>query len=135
MESPDDDLWEQVYATFEAHRLRTDPDAQAALNRIAAKCLGLSEVRSFDPSNCRVRRELLRQEALRTLKRYHQRKEPLRDYEPIVVIEWRGRSWVVDGNTRVNKWIADGAPQPRSAIIITPETDGCLTTRCTGEGE
>jgi len=120
VEPPNDDLWDQVHAAFEAHRLPTDPNAQAALNRIAAKCLGSVEVESFDPSNCGVRQELLSAGDLRTLERYHRKTNPGRTHEPIVVLEFGGRRLVVDGNKRVNKWIADGALELRSVIIITP---------------
>jgi len=120
VEPPNDDLWDQVYAAFEAHRLPTDPSAQAALNRIAAKCLRSEEVKSFDPSNCGLRQELLSAEDLRTLERYHQKTNPQRTHDPIVVLEFEGRRLVVDGNKRVNKWVADATSQLRSAIIITP---------------
>ena len=113
------DLWNRIYAAFEGHRiLATDPDAQAALNRVAAKCLHLEQRRSFDPSNCVVREELLSVDALRQLELYHEQAFPLRDDPTIVVLSYEGRRVVVDGNNRVNKWLKAGGSEPRGAIII-----------------
>jgi hypothetical protein len=118
------DLWEEIFRALEFHRYRqghpADVSAQAALNRIAAKCLGTSE-RTFEPSNCRVHKEFLTTQQLTGLKRYHPRCSPARDCEPIVVIEFNGFKWVIDGNTRVNKWIETGSQNMRCAIVITPK--------------
>ena len=120
--SPTDrDLWRQVHAAFHPHRLGTDRDAQAALNRIAAKCLGSREVKPFDSANCTIRQDFLDSAELLVLKRYHDKRTPGRVHEPIVVLEYGGERWVIDGNKRVNKWIADGCTQSRLAIVITPK--------------
>jgi hypothetical protein len=115
-----DDLWQQAFQAFEAHRLATDPNAQAALDRIASKCLRLGERRSFDPSNCTIRQEVLNAEDLPTLERYHNKKTPGRIHEPIVLLEIDGRRLVIDGNKRVNRWIAERATSARAAILIAP---------------
>jgi hypothetical protein len=46
-------LWGRAYAVFEAQIVPQPP--QVNLNRIAAKCIGLS----FDPSNCDILEEVL----------------------------------------------------------------------------
>jgi hypothetical protein len=61
-----DALWDRVRAAFKDHRTSIDQTPQPALNRIVAKCLGLS----LDPSNCDVYEERLTLEELRQLKRY-----------------------------------------------------------------
>lgn len=121
------DLWGEVYSAFEFHRRGPDhppdPSAQAALNRIAAKCLKREGAQSYDPSNCDIHREILTYQQLTELRRHHARKNPARDCEPIVVIHFAGERWVVEGNNRVNKWLVDGSARPRSAIVITPRLD------------
>lgn len=113
-------LWNRIYAALEGHRLPTDADAQAALDRIAAKVLRLPGRRSFNPSTCSVRKEPLSVEALRALEVYHRRASPQLDHETIVVLQCGERRVVVDGNNRVNRWLATGSFQQGSAIIITP---------------
>jgi hypothetical protein len=115
-------LWRRIYESFHFHRFSVkppDPDSQTALNRIAAKCIGVPG-RSFDPSTCSVRAQVLSVEQLRQLRLHHTRSRPQRDEQPIVVLSFEGQLYVVDGNTRVNRWLADGSSQPRAAIIIEP---------------
>jgi hypothetical protein len=59
-------LWEEARSAFEGHRYPPpDPDAQAALNRIATKCLRFS----FDETTCNIWQENLSlDEFLRALK-------------------------------------------------------------------
>ena len=118
------ELWLQALQAFEPHRRPTDPDAQAALNRIAAKCLRSVEVRSYDPRSCSIRLEVMTPLELAGLERYHTRTTPNRTHEPIVVLESDGRRIVIDGNSRVNKWLGDGSSQSRSAIVISSPVGG-----------
>ena len=111
------ELWKQVHAAFEAHRIPgIDPDAQAALNRIAAKCLRIS----FDEANCTIREEILDLNALRRSTVFHSNASPARHHEPIVVLSFKGERYVIDGNKRVNAWRATAKPQSRRAIVIEP---------------
>jgi hypothetical protein len=114
-------VWREARAAFEAHPIPPiDPDAQAALNRIAAKCLRLS----FDETTCDVREEQLSLADLSVLEVFHTRARPARDVEPIVVLSFRARRVVIDGGNRVNVWRASGKPQTRRAIIIEPTDAG-----------
>jgi len=117
------ELWERIYAAFKPHRMPTDPTPQAALNRIAAKCLKTEQRRSFDPSNCVVRQEVLSVDELRQLELFHNRPFPQRCDDPIIVLVCEERRVVIDGNNRVNKWVQAGASEPRLAIII--ESPAC----------
>jgi hypothetical protein len=117
-------LWQRIHAAFEGHRKRTDPTAQAALERIAEKCLGLPGRQSFNASNCLVREvELLPQE-LSDLRVYHSRDRPARDGGDIVLIRYQGCLVVLDGNNRVNRWRTQSVPGPFKAIVIEPSGDG-----------
>jgi hypothetical protein len=111
------ELWDKARAAFAAHQLRgIDHTPQLALNRIAAKCLGIS----FDETSCAIREELLALDDLNTLEVFHDKDVPSQDHEPIVVLSFCGKRYVIDGNKRVNAWRKTGKPQTRRAIIIEP---------------
>ena len=80
----------------------------------------VSAVKSFDPTNCAIRLEVLSFDQLSSLVRYHDKSRPLRDQEPIVGLELGDQLIVIDGNTRVNKWLAADEHRSRTAIVITP---------------
>jgi hypothetical protein len=54
------------------------------------------------------------------LKRYHERDQPFHLRGPIVVLPYRGDSYVIEGNTRVNAWINRRLRGPFSAIVVQP---------------
>jgi hypothetical protein len=111
------ELWRRVHAAFEGHS-RNDPSTQAGLERIAKKCLGLTERRPFNQTNCTIRAEVFHPEQLASLVRYHDRTKPQREGQAIVVLEYQGRRFVIDGNNRVNKWVAEKRLEPFEAIVI-----------------
>src|SRR6266850_7625354 len=113
-------LWRRIHAAFEAHRKPTDKNAQAALERVAVKCLGLANRQAFNASNCSVREAQLGRQSLLALKVYHERSRPVRGGGTIVLIFYGGSYVVLDGNNRVNQWRAQNAPGPFDAIIIEP---------------
>ena len=119
----DSGLWHQVHAAFEFHRKKADPNAQAAMDRVAAKCIGSSTPVSFNATNCLLREELLSSVSLHELTLYHKRGTPYHRKAPIVVLLHKGKKIVIDGNTRVNAWIAHGDKGPFSAIIVEPKTN------------
>ena len=119
--SPNERLWSRILAALEAHRKPgVDADAQAALERVAAKCLGSVEPIRLNPSTCSVREELLSSAALRDLIVYHPRKSPKRSHGAIVILANLNCRVVIDGNNRVNLWLAEQAPGPFEAIVIVP---------------
>ena len=106
--SQESELWGKARAAFVAHQIRgIDHTPQHALNRIAAKCLRLS----FDDTSCAIREELLDLDDLNRLEVYHDQRGPGRDHEPIVVLSFRGRRYVIDGNKRVSGGIP-ASPRP-----------------------
>jgi hypothetical protein len=121
----EDALWRVIYQAFAAHRRPGEPDSQTALNRIAAKCIAKRQdtpvTESFDPPNCRAREETLSVEELGLLETYHGRANPVWNVEPIIVLGYHDRRIVIDGNTRVNKWRAEGGSRARRAIVIEPK--------------
>ena len=115
MRREESELWDEARAAFVAHQIpKIDLEPQMALNRIAAKCLRIS----FDDTNCTIREELLNLDDLNRLDVFHDNSVPGSDHEPIVVLSFRGKQYVIDGNKRVNAWRKTGKPQTRRAIVI-----------------
>lgn len=116
-------LWKQIYDSFKYHRTSSNPNAQSAMDRIAMKCLGLPKRESFNPKTCTVREGILSADSLRDLKLYHPRNQPHHLNGPIVVLIYKGEKVVIEGNNRVNTWIARQLKGPFSAIFVEPRKD------------
>lgn len=114
------ELWRRIHSAFEGHRGVNDHNAQAALERIAMKCLGLQAHRQFNSMNCSVKETSLNRSDLETIRVYHRRADPKRHDPTIVLIRFNGDLYAVDGNNRVNHWRQANAPGPFSAVIIEP---------------
>ena len=111
-------IWRCIHAQFEFHRQPTDHDAQTAMDRIARKCLGLAERRSFDPTTCSVSEGAISKEALGELVVYHAKLHGYPSIKPIVVLTWSDRNVVIEGNKRVNRWRAANDNGPFPAIFV-----------------
>ena len=120
--SEEDALWDRIYAAFVAHQKPwIDHTPQMALDRVAAKCIeriGLS----FNKSNCTVHEESLSFDALKRLRRHHGRSrvDPRFEDWALVILQYNGQRFVIDGNTRVNKWVNEESHISRLALIIEP---------------
>ena len=114
------ELWRQIHESFKGHIIPGfDSDAQAAMDRVAMKCLGYS----FNNTNCMVREESLDGVSLHKLKlRPRQTTEPRHPGGPIVVLRYGGEMYVIDGNRRVNAWIEQKSKGPFRAIVVEPHT-------------
>jgi len=113
-------LWKRALAQFEFHRQRTDPTALDAMNRIAQKCLHLAARPSFGPANCAIRAASVSRTELSQLRRFHPRTKGYPSFEPVVVIESGSDLIVVEGNTRVNRWLEERREGPFPMLIVTP---------------
>ncbi len=114
------ELWRHIHESFEYHREATDPDAQAAMDRIATKCIRSSTRKSFNAINCSVREGLLEAPSLHELRLYHSRAHPYHLNGPIIVLLYEGAKVVIDENTRGNAWIARQFEGPFGVIIVEP---------------
>jgi hypothetical protein len=124
----DDELWNLVHTAFEAHRRRpADFDSHTAFERVAQKCLGLTERRHFNAENSNIQLEFLSRGDLDDVTVYHDRSEPKGDPElhhgPLVMIDIHGKRYAIDGNNRVNLWRDSGANGPHIAIIVKPRDE------------
>ena len=116
-------LWRRIHESFEHHREATDPDAQAAMDRIATKCIRSPTRKSFNASNCTVREDLLPANSLRGLRLHHSRANPYHLNGPIIVLLYNQDKVVIEGNNRVNAWIALQFKGPFSMITVEPRED------------
>jgi hypothetical protein len=115
-----EELWRRIHESFEYHREATDPDAQAAMDRIATKCIRSSTRKSFNANNCAVREGLFAATSLHELRLYHSRANPYHLNGPIIILLYDGAKVVIEGNTRVNVWIARQFEGPFGVIMVEP---------------
>lgn len=121
----DDELWGLIHTAFEAHRRRpADVDGHTAFERVAQKCLGLTERRHFNAENSDIRLESLSRVDLDDVTVYHDRSNPKGNpkshHGPLVMIDIDGNRYAIDGNNRVNLWRDSDMDGPYDAIIVTP---------------
>jgi len=119
-ETQNHDFWQSVYAAFPYPLGRV----RAEINRIAAKCLkqalGWTGPITLDPSTCDVRAEVIGGKELGDLVCYHGRVNTTGRTTAIVIVRMQGKSVVIEGNNRVNRWVAEGDLTPRQALVIVP---------------
>ena len=48
----------------------------------------------------------------------HNRARPKKDDLPILVLEWSGRHYLIDGINRINRRVREGSPGPHEVIVI-----------------
>jgi hypothetical protein len=125
-------LWHDIYKSFQPHALaKGDADPQAALNRIAAKCIkgkedpefDLNTCRKFNPNTCDVQELFLFLEELLRAEIYGKKDTPGREVGPIVILNVDSRNLVVDGNKRLNKWRQGGKKERIRTILIRTVSD------------
>lgn len=94
-----------------------------ALNRLFARHVRRERLRGMpqlDRTTCSVTCEARTASDLRSFVRWHGRARPRFESYPIVVARCDSRFFVLDGNNRTNKWIAEASPERRSVIVIRP---------------
>jgi hypothetical protein len=61
---------------------------------------------------------------LRRLRPWHDRKKPVTPpHRPIVVFRGWGQELLIDGQNRVNLWLADGVPGPHRVLVVAPRKE------------
>ncbi len=103
-----DDLWAEVFDQLKHHQKRTDCTPLEALNRILGyyKISGTPHV---DPAQvAAIERKSLSRKEVELIETLHERSEPYVIRRPVVIVRYGGGSYIVDGNKRVNYWLASG---------------------------
>ena len=121
-----DNLWQIVETALEAHhRCGKDRAYLFSLNRIFHKYVnrdGLERVPLLSDETCEITRHVLDREGLVKLELFHERPKPARQDGPIVVVEHQGVRYVVDGNNRLNLWLAANGSIEAEVIVIRPRS-------------
>ena len=52
----------------------------------------------------------------------HPRDEPLCDFCPMLVLEWKGRQFLIDGTTRINRRVRDKEASPHRVLVISVDS-------------
>jgi hypothetical protein len=123
MSAPDatrsaDDLWQIVYARLEHPRKAKDHSANAVLNRLVNERFPSGPPLELNQTTCSIGEHEYSTRELEAFERWHKRDTPASDAGSIVVAQCRGRSFVIDGNNRVNRWIRENSRDLHRAIVI-----------------
>jgi hypothetical protein len=122
-------LWDEVTGQLAFHA-RPGHDWLDTLNRLWRKnrfVLSLDGVLKLDTPPSELTREMLSVRGERwPLERLaplvhpdaHDRARPKRDDRPVLLLEWRGRHFLIDGINRINRRMREGQPGPHAVIVI-----------------
>ncbi len=126
----DEDTWLQVQNQLEFHRRKPAHGWIDTLNRLWRKNRyvmsmdGVLKLPEQPPILTRemlsVSRECWPLERLAPLVHAdaHDRARPKRDDLPILVLEWSGRHFLIDGINRINRRVRERRPGPHDVIVI-----------------
>ena len=89
------------------------------VNRLLRKWVHDLPQNYFNEENSTIRCEWLTTKELTIFTRGHDRATPRRTNGPILVAEYRGTSYMLDGTNRINRWLKDGSAEKHEAIILT----------------
>ena len=116
-----DELWKEVYSQLKHHQKPgIDRTPLQALNRVLKK-VQFSDTPVVDPEKAKISLRNLSRDEVASLRPHHKRSLPVRIRWPIVIVRYREESYIVDGNTRVNWWLASSDTDYMDAIEITIE--------------
>lgn len=111
-------LWDEALSLLEFHRKAHDSTAIDVLNRLVSERVsGIRGVR-LGPDSCTIREDRWPIERLASAERKHQRDAPRYMIEPVIVVAYAGRTLLIDGNNRVNEWLARGERRTRRVLIM-----------------
>jgi hypothetical protein len=111
-----DDLWSRVdTAIFEA---TSRAETIAHLNRLLRKCVIEAPCTFISEVGSTLVRERLTVPQLEMFWRGHHRTKARRYHPPIVVADFRGTKYVLDGTTRINDWVQCSDEDVHETIII-----------------
>ena len=119
-------LWETLEMVLSYHRKpHRDVTAIDALNRLFAKARSsLGEpsdgIPYLSPETSSIHLEQWRTRRLNAIRRKsHGRDRPRCDTLQVMFVEHEEREYLIDGQTRINRWAADGNDGPHEVIVLT----------------
>jgi len=110
------ELWALVYGTMKPKV--TDPSPNACLNRLVRERISGRAPPEVNEMTATIQREFWTVEQLQALERKHERVNDENDNRPLVVVKYSHRKLLIDGNHRVNRWLAAQSGSQREVLVI-----------------
>lgn len=130
-----DALWRQLEKALSHHRKvrlneRTGIDVFNRLFREHAKRDGLADIPVLNPSTCSIRLESWTVKQIgASVRAKHTRAEPMRLDGPLIMVERSEYRYLIDGNNRLNYWMASGDEVGRDVIVVGIPTSVAVLDR------
>lgn len=110
------ELWALAYGTLKPKA--TDPSPKACLNRLVRERISGRAPPEVNEITATIRRESWTLEQLQALERKHERVNDKDDNRPLVVVKYGDRKLLIDGNHRLNRWLAARSGGHREVLLI-----------------
>lgn len=116
----DPSLWREVERVVSHHQKISDPTPFDALNRLFREYFrGRKDVPNLGKDNCRVRMEKLGWKELdRIVRKDKKTRNPRHVGDPIVVVEFDGQAYLVDGRRRVNQCVHERCQEVLTVLFV-----------------
>ena len=112
-----EELWKRVDRAIAQARNRAETISE--LNRLFGKQGRGAPANHFSEENCTIRREFLTPQQLDKFWRGHTKAEPRQVGAPLVAVEFRGHTYMLDGTNRINAWLRDGNTEAHETISLS----------------
>lgn len=110
------ELWALAYRTLKPKPTDSSPDA--CLNRLVRERISGRAPAEVNENTATIRKELWTLEQLESLDRKHDRVNDMDDNRPLVVVKYGDRKLLIDGNHRVNRWLAGRSDSLHEVLLI-----------------
>jgi hypothetical protein len=108
-------LWKRVDRAIAHANSRRETISE--LNRLLRKW-NVGAPADYISAASRIRQEWLTVEELGAFCRNHKKDKPRQVEPPLVAVEFRGKTCMLDGTNRINAWIRDGDTATHEIIIV-----------------
>jgi hypothetical protein len=115
-----EELWKRADVAINQATRRFETVSE--INRLLKKWFKPCQPCEITPENSSIRQEWLTPQQLAAFTRGHNKVNPRRiDGVPILVIEYFGITYLLDGTNRINYWLANGDTNIHEVIILKRE--------------
>lgn len=117
----DTELWSEVKRLLSHHQKNSDQTPLAALNRIFREFHAeRTDLQDISSENCQIRSSALTWKQAANLERKDTNaSNPRYSGDPVVAVEFEGKTYVVDGRRRVNRLVSNKCQNPLPTLIIS----------------
>lgn len=111
------DLWGEAISALAWHIPRKDASPLERIERLTKEHFP-SIAQPINPETCNIWEEICSPDTIRSLKRWHLKSKPQRQGGRLVLFRHQGVYAIVDGNNRVNFWLAGDQVEPLASIVL-----------------